>query len=418
MACALLLAAGAAAQQPAVSDPLAPGIQLARENKFAAAAREFTKVLKADPANRRAAALLAAMELQSGQAQEAIARARGLLEGDPQNPDLHELLGQAYMAARDWKSAAAEWQWLIQARPDFDQGHLQLAAVLLQLDRYQEALHEVSRALEISPGRGDARSLRGNILASLGRLDDAAQDWSVALVKDPEDSVALAGLAVYFRKSAPDRALEYGRKALQSSGGKTLGPYRVLAMVHRERGETQEAIRLLERALKMFPDSDLLASELRLLRGGKPAPPVRAAAAPSPAAPKPAESPSLLPPAVLTGMTLGTPAPDLMPLLALPARPRDPEPPPRVVKAFKPSETRRSTPRRTAPAVAAELPRAAPAELAAPELGTGLLPLSALAPPFVYGNAVLPPPAPAEGSLGEVARRLREQKQPPKEKRP
>src|SRR5260221_2033040 len=106
------------------------GIELVRQQKFEAARAEFEAVLRADPRNGRAAALLAAAELQTGLVKSGIARAEILLEKDPKNLDLHELLGQGYMVAREWEKAEREWRWMTAERPNSEQAHMQLAAAL------------------------------------------------------------------------------------------------------------------------------------------------------------------------------------------------------------------------------------------------------------------------------------------------
>ena len=164
----LVLAAGLLQNPgPQIEERINRAVELARQQKNEEAYEEFRAILKEDPGNLRVSALLAGMELATGRVKESIARAEVLLESDPKNADLHELLGQAYMAARDWKKAEGEWRWLIAERPNSEQAHMQLGAVLLQSDRFESALLEVNRALEINPKRSDARSLRGNLRRTL-----------------------------------------------------------------------------------------------------------------------------------------------------------------------------------------------------------------------------------------------------------
>ncbi len=449
------------------SQSLDKGIELVRQQKFEAARTEFEAVLKAEPGNARAAALLAAAELQTGLVKSGIARAEILLEKDPKNPDLHELLGQGYMAARDWEKAEREWRWMTAERPNSEQAHMQLAAALLQRDRLPEALAAANRSLEINGKRSDVRSLRGNILASLGRMDAAAQDWTLALAADPDDSVALSGLAVYLRERDPDRALVYAQRALDLSGGRSLGAVRVLALVRRSRGEFDEARKVLDRARLTFPGNPLLAADLRAVndhaaqpaKAPQPAPakptvlaaappPTRPAATPTPTLPTPpptataapAPAPPLEPlPASVRGLTLGTTASDLLPLLRLPQRNLTGVATASIASAPPAAKTTPAAPafgpppeprsrltgltigasafdlmpmlRLPQPPAAVPAARARPAAVAdAPPTPFPILPLAVNNSPFVYGDVVNAPASAVPESLAERVRRLREER--------
>jgi tetratricopeptide (TPR) repeat protein len=438
----------------ASAQSLEKGIELVRQQKYEAARAEFEAVLKAEPGNARAAALLAAAELQTGFVKSGIARAEILLEKDPNNADLHELLGQAYLTARDWEKAEREWRWMTRERPNSEQAHMQLAAALLQRDKLTDALAAVNRALEINGKRSDARSLRANILASLGRMDAAAQDWTLALAADPDDAVALSGLAVYLRERDPDRALVYAQRAVDLSGGRSLGAVRVLALVRRSRGELGEAREVLERARLTFPNNELLAADLRALSeaaAAAPAPKTAPAPAPEkpsvlaaapPASPPPAPPPTPAPPALppeplptyVRGLTLGTTASDLLPLLRLPQRALTGTAPARVAAPARaatptapapPPSTARLTgltlgasasdllplarlPQRPAAVSVARATR--PPATEAPAASLPALPLFLNQSPFVYGDIVSAPSATVPESLAERVRRLREER--------
>src|ERR1039458_1758598 len=135
-------------------------MQLIHDEKYEMAYQALMDLVKDDPTNARAFPFLAAMEIQTGRLNDAEGHINSLIAHEPENADLRELSGQLYMARRDWKKAEEQWRWIISQRPNSEQAHMQLAAVLLQEDRYKDALAEVSRALEISPKRNDARSLQ------------------------------------------------------------------------------------------------------------------------------------------------------------------------------------------------------------------------------------------------------------------
>ncbi len=446
----------------AMEDRIERALALARQEKFEQAREEFRAILEAEPGNRRAATFLAAMEMQTGQVEQAIRRAKRLLEADPRNPDLHELLGEAYVTARDWENAEKEWRAVLADRPNSEQAHRQVAVALLQRNRFEEALAEASRALEINPRRSDIRSLRGNILASLGRMEAAAEDWKVALAADPTDPAALSGLAVYLKDADSDRALTYAQRAVALTKSQALGPLRVLALVYRSRGELEQARRVLERTRLTFPNSDLIESDLRALSSEKPgeksasAPLAASPARPLPAKPQPVAVAALAPSVSPVGVTLGVSFRDLRPLLREPQPPtavtvargpvraavrppdmpvlvpsvsaagitlgasardlrpllREPQPPAAAARAgtlIQPSPV--AAARSKSPGGSVQTAKALLPDLPPPDLSVGRVPLDRIVLPFIYGDVIAAPEASDSLSLGEVARRLREERE-------
>src|SRR5579871_4512313 len=271
----------------------------------------------------------------------------------------------------------AEWRFLLERRPRSEQSHMQLGAVLLQEDRYQDALAEVTKALEIAPKRNDARSLRGNILATLGQINQAALDWNVALAGDPDDTVALSGLAVFLRQTDPDRALKYAQHAVDLTNWIALGPMRVLAMVYRARGDEAASRGVLTRALMVFPNNETLAADLRaenMVSSGKPGaapPPVKTAAA----------NLVVIPPLAVGGLTLGADAgdflwmdpPPLPPSAAVEKSPAvETKPVTNVAESLPPPE-KRPEPKKADPA-----PPKSPPPAPAPSLTLATVPAAAL----------------------------------------
>src|SRR4051812_22650132 len=118
-------------QQPQ-TDVVDRAYELIRQGKHEPAYQALKDIVKDEPANTRAKTFLAAMELQTGRLEDCGKHVAQLLVSDSENNDLHELNGQLMMARRDWKKAESEWQWLIDKRPNSEQAHMQLAAVLLQ----------------------------------------------------------------------------------------------------------------------------------------------------------------------------------------------------------------------------------------------------------------------------------------------
>lgn len=238
-------------------------IEKLQAGRVAEARAELGVLVEREPGNARAHAYLATAEIQTGDVEQAVARAKRLVEDDPEDSDLRELLARAYMASHNWAFAEKQWRIVIERRTRSEEAHFQLASTLAQLGRFEDAQVYAGRAAEINPRRADARALRGNLLASLGRADEAAKEWHGALAADANNHAALAGLAVHLRDKEPEMALEYARRAVELTGWKAVGPIRILASVHRSRGERERAREVLRKGLEKNPDDPALQADLR-----------------------------------------------------------------------------------------------------------------------------------------------------------
>ena len=115
----------APAPAPPQTDPVDHALDLIRQQKHEQAYTELNDIVKKEPANTRATAFLAAMELQTGRLADCQQHVTELTAKDPKNPDLRELSGQLFMARRDWKKAEEEWRWIIGERSLSREGNFQ-----------------------------------------------------------------------------------------------------------------------------------------------------------------------------------------------------------------------------------------------------------------------------------------------------
>lgn len=110
-----------------------------------------------------------------------------------------------------------------------------------------ETLAVFAHALERAPADAHARLYLGNLLAGLGRIDEAARQWAAAAESAPDLSTARRSLAVYRWKIEDDLS---GAAALLAEAvsirprDQTL--YRDLARVHAQRGQPAVAVTVLE----------------------------------------------------------------------------------------------------------------------------------------------------------------------------
>ncbi len=86
-------------------------------------------------------------------------------------------LGIAYMTARDYEAAAAQFRKTLELRPEWIWGHTKLGVSLSLLGRHQEAVAEARRAEEIAQGKATplTRSWLAWIYAKAGETGRAEE---------------------------------------------------------------------------------------------------------------------------------------------------------------------------------------------------------------------------------------------------
>jgi predicted Zn-dependent protease len=94
----------------------------------------------------------------AGPAAQLLARARA---EEPGSASIQEALARALYDSGRYAEAAEGFRALVRLRPDDDYGRFGLGLSLTRLDRFEEAVEQLSMAVAMRPGRQDyARALR------------------------------------------------------------------------------------------------------------------------------------------------------------------------------------------------------------------------------------------------------------------
>jgi TolB-like protein/Tfp pilus assembly protein PilF len=124
----------------------------------------------------------------------------------------------------NWSAAAKEFKRSIELKPDYATGHQWYAVhYLTATGRFEEALQEMKRALELEPASLVMNTFMGATLYYAGRYDEAIDQCRRTIEMDPNFTVAHwhLGLA-YEQKQVLDAATEEFKKAISLSGGSPL----------------------------------------------------------------------------------------------------------------------------------------------------------------------------------------------------
>jgi arylsulfatase A-like enzyme/Tfp pilus assembly protein PilF len=189
-----------------------------------------------------------------GRWEAAASVARSVLAADAGNAFAMLVLAKAEMGQEQYRSAAQHLRGYLSQVPTSADAHHWLSICHLQLGDDAAALRETEAALAIDPRFGDARELRGGLLAVLGRTDDALSELRAAVELNPEKAAFRVALGrELFRSGRPDEAdAQFSRAAELDPGNPDAhgGHGACLAAL----GRLDQAVTAFARALELQPD--------------------------------------------------------------------------------------------------------------------------------------------------------------------
>ena len=194
--------------------------------------------------------------LDSGDFDQAARVASETLARDRGNAFAMLILGKAERARGRYREAAVQFRGYLAQVPLSTDAHHWLAVCHLQLDDFDAALAEAELALAIDPRFAEALTLRGDLLAAGGRVDEGLHDLRAAVNINPDRPAAHIALGrTLARAGQAAEADEQFRYALELST-------RLAAA-----GRAPQAVRVFEQ-LTLDPSVSALLREVARARLG------------------------------------------------------------------------------------------------------------------------------------------------------
>lgn len=162
------------------------GLLLEGRGELAGAIRHLKLALESKPDFVFAWRDLCRICAQTGRIGEAQECWRGLAGREPNNPEMHNIMGNAYFDAKRYAEALACYELAIKFAPDRAEAHFNRGTVLKELGRYEEALASFERAIGHKGDLVEAHNNRGNVLQILGRYAEALASYGKALEYRPD----------------------------------------------------------------------------------------------------------------------------------------------------------------------------------------------------------------------------------------
>jgi adenylate cyclase len=161
--------------------------------------------------------------------------------------EAHASLGSPLMQYYfDWKRAASELDRALELNPSYATAHMWRATHHTALGRFNDALAEVRRAVELDPLSMIILTDMGKDLYLARRYDEAIDQYKKALQVDANFAIAHKGLAeVYVQKGMNDEAVAEIEKAIKLSG-RSIFILDDLGYIYARAGKRDDAMRMLE----------------------------------------------------------------------------------------------------------------------------------------------------------------------------
>ena len=186
------------------------------QKRFDEAERQFRDALALDPTSLTPRKALAALYLTEGKRSEAEQVLEQAKRDLPHNPDTFLALSDFYFKTGDLDKSVAEYQALVQERPNDLQIKQKYIQLLIQASRYDAARSLNDEILKSNPKDDDALVHQSQLQIMSGDINDAVQTLLMVVNDSPKNMQAHFALGVALQKQGNlERALSELREALR-----------------------------------------------------------------------------------------------------------------------------------------------------------------------------------------------------------
>lgn len=243
-----------------IQQDLSTGFAFHQAGDIQNAAQHYKRVLANDPRNIDASRMLGVICFEHGNPQEAVRLITLSLQGNPQQPHLHNILGLALHALQRYDDALANFDRALTITPNDLHALTNRGVTLAAVGRYEEALASYSKALPLAPNDGELHFKLGFVLQQMNRYDDAIDSYTRAIALLPSHVSALNN-----KGNVLSKCLRFEEAIVCYEQAIALSPD--IAIIHNNKGD---ALRRLDRyyeALACYKTGFSLAPDTPYLLG-------------------------------------------------------------------------------------------------------------------------------------------------------
>ena len=199
---------------------LSAAVQAHRTGRTGETTELCRRVLAADPTQADALQLLAIIALGEKRPVEARRLLVTAAKSAPDRADIHNTLGNTWLALGNPDKAIGAFETAIRLMPDYVDAQVNLGEALRRAGRREEGERALRRALALHPWNADTANKLGALLIELGRWDDSEALFRSALESQPSHIGAWMNLGAFFdHKHRTEEAIAAFEKVLSLSPG-------------------------------------------------------------------------------------------------------------------------------------------------------------------------------------------------------
>lgn len=222
----------------------------------------YREILDDTPGEPKASQGLALIALHTGHASAAVELLQVAAIGLPEDASIATHLGLAFASARDIGSAESCYRKALELSPNYADAHLNLANLLLESGRTDEAAEEYETAIRLAPNNGAVHYGRAMLEIRRGETDSAISALEQALTHAPALLPARVNLATLFLQTGRhEDAVSHLREAV-SYAPESFDARLNLCAALQQINHTAEAVEVARGALALAPESPELLLNL------------------------------------------------------------------------------------------------------------------------------------------------------------
>ncbi|MHB8453982.1 MAG: tetratricopeptide repeat-containing sulfotransferase family protein [Acidiferrobacterales bacterium] len=175
-------------------------VRLLQTNQIQEARALGIRLARMSPNNAQVLSILGATHGRLGEFREAESCYQALVAIEPWSFQHHCYLGLSLVMQRRLEEAIKPFSTMLQLRPDFAEGHMQMGCLLRDLGHLDPAIDHLRQAIRLAPALVDAVVFLANILVYRGEIGEALNLCDLALAKRPDHPEVLASRALVLEK--------------------------------------------------------------------------------------------------------------------------------------------------------------------------------------------------------------------------
>lgn len=216
-------------------------------------------VLSKRPKSARAAENYGTALLGEGSLSQALPILESAIVMAPRSDSAQNALGFAYVAANRFGDAIKRFREAIRIRPSFERAHLNLGNALSDTGHPEEAMEHFAKAVRLSPAYTEARLNLGNAFLTKGMISDAIGHYREIIRIEPDNAKAWGnlGFALLSMRPREDARYEQAVRALQRAiaiDPQSHNALNTLGIALLSKGKLDEGQSMFEQALQVKPD--------------------------------------------------------------------------------------------------------------------------------------------------------------------